>query len=108
MTAAILINAFRVPVDREAEFLRLWEAADALLRVNGGYATTRLHRALDDAATFRFVNVAELDSVEHWRAVITGAEFRTVAAEMAEFRSTPALYTVAREHRADGVAGGAA
>lgn len=100
MTQATLINCFEVPQDREEEFLTLWSQADELLRTRGGYATTRLHRAMMPGTKFQFVNVAELDSVETWQAIITGAEFGAIAAQMADFHPTPGLFQVAVEHSA--------
>jgi heme oxygenase (mycobilin-producing) len=101
MTTATLINVFEVPADREEEFLGLWEDADRLLRSQRGYLVTRLHRALMPDARFRFVNVAELDSVERWREVIGSPEFRALGEQMSEFRPSPGLYQVVREHRRD-------
>jgi heme-degrading monooxygenase HmoA len=92
---AVLINCFEVPADRAEEFLDLWGQANDLLRDAGGYRSTRLHQALAPDARFSFVNVAELDSVETWRSVITGAEFQALSARMADFHPTPALYRVA-------------
>ena len=101
MPAATLINLFRVPPEREEEFLRLWEQADELLRAASGYTSTRLHRALQPDAQYRFINVAELHSVDDWRAVITSPEFTALAAKMSEFQPTPGLYAVARQHVAE-------
>ena len=98
MTTATLINIFDVPAGREEEFLSLWEAANRL-RSRGGYVVTRLHRALMPDTRFRFVNVAELDSVEQWREAIGSAEFRALAEQMSDFRPSPGLYQVVREHR---------
>jgi heme-degrading monooxygenase HmoA len=97
--SATLINVFQVPAGREDAFLSLWEATDELLRRNAGYSSTRLRRAITPDARFQFI--AELDSVEQWRGVITSPEFGAIAARMAEFQPSPGLYTVAREHRAE-------
>ena len=101
MSDTVLINAFEVPVDQEAEFLELWNAADRLMHARSGYRWTRLHRALTPDARFRFVNVAALESVDAWRAALDEPEFRAISARMAPFHPTPALYTLAVEHRAD-------
>jgi hypothetical protein len=45
-------------------------------------------------ARFRYVNVAELDSVETWQSVIGSPEFGVIATQMADFHPSPALYTV--------------
>ncbi len=98
MTRATLINVFQVPTDREAEFLALWERANDMLRSASGYASTKLHRAVRPDARHRYINVAQIDSVENWRAVVASADFVALSAEMAEFQPAPALYEVVREH----------
>jgi heme-degrading monooxygenase HmoA len=98
MTTATLINCFEVPAEEDERFVALWQQADELLRSRGGYRSTRLHKALGPQARFRYVNVAELDSVESWQSVIGSPEFRAVSAEMADFHPTPGLYTVAVAH----------
>ncbi len=95
MGPATLINCFEVPDGREEEFLALWHRADALLRSRGGYATTRLHKAIQPGSRYRYINIAEVDSIETWREVITSPAFTDVAARMADFHSTPGLYSVA-------------
>ena len=85
MTTAILINCFQVPAEREEEFLKLWHEADALLRTRGGYLTTRLHKALQPDSRYQYINIAELDSVETWKAAITSPEFTAITAQMAGF-----------------------
>ena len=99
MTTATLINCFQVPAEREEEFLTLWHQADALLRARGGYLTTRLHKALQPASRYQYVNIAELDSAETWKAAITSPEFTSITAQMAEFHPAPGLYTVTVSHR---------
>jgi antibiotic biosynthesis monooxygenase (ABM) superfamily enzyme len=98
MTAAILINCFQVPAEREEEFLKLWHEADALLRTRGGYLTTRLHKALQPDSRYQYINIAELDSVETWKAAITSPEFTAITAQMAGFHPVPGVYTVTVSH----------
>jgi heme-degrading monooxygenase HmoA len=95
MAEAVLINCFEVPADRAEEFLDLWGQANDLLRDAGGYRSTRLHQALAPDARYSFVNVAELDSVETWRSVITGPQFQALSERMADFHPTPGLYRIA-------------
>jgi antibiotic biosynthesis monooxygenase (ABM) superfamily enzyme len=102
MTTGTLINCFEVSAEQDERFLALWQQADDLLRRRGGYRSTRLHRALGPQARFRYVNVAELDSVETWQSVIGSPEFAALSAQMAEFRPAPGLYTVAVAHGATG------
>jgi heme oxygenase (mycobilin-producing) len=100
MSDTVLINVFEVPAEREEEFLQSWHAADALLRASSGYASTRLHRAVTPDARFRFINVAQLASVDTWKSVIASPEFRDISAKMADFHPSPGLYTVAVERDA--------
>jgi antibiotic biosynthesis monooxygenase (ABM) superfamily enzyme len=94
MSNAILINCFEVAPEQDERFLALWEQADELLRSRGGYRSTRLHEAMGPPARFRYVNVAELDSVEAWQSVIGSPEFGAIAAQMADFHPSPGLYTL--------------
>ena len=97
---AVLINTFRVPAGREEEFIAAWSEADALLRANDGYTSTILHQALAPDAGHTFVNVAQLGSVDAWRAAVSTAEFSAIARRMAEFSPSPALYRVVVAHGA--------
>ena len=94
MPPATLMNCFEVPSDEDDAFLALWHQADELLRSRGAYATTRLHKSLIPQSRFRFINVAELPSVDVWRSVIQEPEFGAISAQMARFHPTPGLYAV--------------
>ncbi len=60
-----------------------------------GYIGHRLHRSLTPDAKFRFVNYAEWESVEHWRAAHdAGFRERVSRPEWSAFSSTHALYEV--------------
>ena len=98
MSTATLINCFEVTPQQDQRFLELWRQADDLLRRRGGYRTTRLHKALGPQARFRYVNVAELDSVETWQSAVSSPEFAAIAAQMAGFSPSPGLYTVEIAH----------
>ena len=87
--------------EREEEFLKLWHEADALLRARGGYLTTRLHKALQPDSRYQYINIAELDSVETWKAAITSPEFTAITGQMAGFHPAPGLYTVTVSHGKD-------
>src|SRR3954447_6563062 len=73
---------------------RCGSGQDELLRSRGGYRSTRLHKAAGPQARFRWINVAELDSVETWQSIVSGPEFGAVAAQMADFHPSPGLYMV--------------
>src|SRR4051794_3646776 len=94
MTSAVLINAFEVDPAQDVDFLVLWRQADQLLRSKGGYRSTRLHKAVGPQARFRWINLAELESVETWQSIISDPEFGAIAAQMAEFHPSPGLYAV--------------
>src|SRR4051795_11674827 len=94
MTGAVLVNCFEVDPAQDEKFLALWRQADELLRSRGGYRSTRLHKSVGPQARFRWINIAELDSVETWQSIISGPEFGNIAAQMAEFRPSPGLYAV--------------
>jgi heme-degrading monooxygenase HmoA len=100
MSETVLINVFEVAPEREDEFLRLWSEADRLLNERSGYKSTKLHRAVTPDARFRYINVAELRSVDSWRAAISSPEFAAIGAQMAQFQPNPALYAVAVHHEA--------
>jgi hypothetical protein len=101
MTGAVLVNCFEVDPAQDEKFLALWRQADELLRSRGGYRSTRLHKAVGPLARFRWINVAELDSVETWQSIISGPEFGALAAQMAEFHPSPGLYAVEVARTAD-------
>src|SRR3954465_13123225 len=94
MTGAVLVNCFEVDPAQDEKFLALWRRADELLRSRGGHRTTPLHKAVGLQARFRWINVAELDSVETWQSIISGPEFGAIAAQMSEFHPSPGLYAV--------------
>ena len=75
MPGAVLINAFEVPQERDAEFLAHWEAARRFMERQPGYVATALHRSLDPAARFRFVNVAQWETPAAFQAALGHPEF---------------------------------
>ena len=96
MDGVVLINPFEVPAGREAEFVARWQEAADYLRRREGFISTRLHQSLDPAAAFRFVNVAEWESAEHFRRAVGTPEFQELARRM-PFSGHPALYRISAE-----------
>jgi heme-degrading monooxygenase HmoA len=93
--SVILINPFEVPDGtNDEEFLRGWERAADYMRQQPGFVSTRLHRALQPDARFRFVNVAEWESPQDFQAAVGSEEFRQIASGAAS--GSPALYEVVR------------
>jgi heme-degrading monooxygenase HmoA len=102
MAAMILINSFEVPPGREDEFFSLWEQVNAYMRTKRGYLGHKLHRALAPDAPFRFVNVAQWASVEHFQAA-HDARFHELVGQPAwsTFQAHPALYEAIHEGQSD-------
>ena len=95
MSNVILINPFEVPGDVPDErFLDGWDQAADFLRTRPGFAGARLHRALSPDARFRFVNLAEWESPDHFRAAVTDPAFMALASEAPP--NYPALYQIAK------------
>ncbi len=89
------VNCFEVPAGREDAFLALWQEVNTHMAAQPGYVGHRLHRSLTPDAKFHFVNYAEWESAEHWRAAHDDG-FRQLVSrpEWAEFTSIPALYEI--------------
>ena len=96
------INSFHVPAGRDDEFFVMWQVVNAHMAGREGLIGHRLHKSLSPDAASRFINVAEWESIDAWRAAHDGA-FRALvgAPEWADFPSTPALYEVV--HSSDSV-----
>jgi heme-degrading monooxygenase HmoA len=93
-----LVNCFEVPAGREDEFFKLWQEVNEYMRRQPGYLGHKLYRAVGPEASFRFVNVANWESVAHFRGS-HGDEFRRLVSrpEWAAFVSKPGLYEVVHE-----------
>jgi len=96
MQTVILINPFEVPAGEEEHFLQAWREAAEHLRQVPGFLSTRLHESLDPQAKFRFVNVAEWESPQHFQAAMSGEAFQQIHAAL-PFTAYPALYQVIAE-----------
>jgi heme oxygenase (mycobilin-producing) len=93
--SVILINPFEVAEETtDEEFLQGWQRAADYMREQPGFLASSLHRALAPDARFRFVNVAEWESPQHFQAAVTSEEFRDLAKGAAP--GSPALYEVVR------------
>jgi heme-degrading monooxygenase HmoA len=96
MQPYILINPFEVPQGQEEQFLGAWREAAEYLRHAPGFLSTRLHESLDPGARFRFVNIAEWESAQHFQAAVRSEAFQAIARKM-PFPGSPALYRVSTE-----------
>ena len=80
--SVVLINPFEVPAGQEAEFLKQWSEAAEHLRHAPGFLSTQLHESLDPQARFRFINVAEWESPQHFQAAMRAEAFQEIARRM--------------------------
>lgn len=91
-----LINSFEVPAGKEEQFLQKWTTAANLIRQEPGFLSTRLHRSLSPQAKFRFVNVAQWESAQHFQAAVNTEAFQKAIQQM-NYTAYPALYEVIAE-----------
>ena len=93
-----LVNCFQVPAGRESEFFSLWQNVNTYMRGKPGYLGHKLHRSLAPDAAYRFVNVAQWESMQDFQAAHDDG-FRALVnqPQWADFRSTPGLYEVVHE-----------
>jgi heme-degrading monooxygenase HmoA len=95
MASIVLINPFEVPEGQPDEaFLAGWQRAAEYMQAQPGFVNTRLHRALGPDARFRFINVAEWETADAFRAAVTSPEFRQLAGTGPS--GHPALYQLVR------------
>ena len=91
--SVVLINPFEVPADvPDEQFLAGWERAADLLKSRPGFIGSRLHRSLSPDARFRFINVAEWESPQHFMAAVQTPEFKQMSQGAPP--NFPALYQV--------------
>ena len=95
MPPVILINLFEVPEDKDEAFLAEWEAVKAFMERQPGYLSTRLHRSLAPNTRFRFINMAEWETVESFPTALHHTEF-TKLREATPCAHFPAVYEVIR------------
>jgi heme-degrading monooxygenase HmoA len=97
-----LINCFEVPDGREEEFFAGFQKVNAYMRAKNGYVSHKMHRSMAPDARYRFVNVVQWESREACEAA-HDAGFRELITQpaLSSIRSTPALYEVVHEGRAE-------
>jgi heme oxygenase (mycobilin-producing) len=96
MAHAVLINVFEVPEGQDDAFLAGWEEARQFMAQQPGYISTALHRSLDPAARFRFINIATWESPEAFFAALNHPKFVTMR-DSVPFPHYPSVYTVIHE-----------
>ncbi|HEX3706428.1 MAG TPA: antibiotic biosynthesis monooxygenase family protein [Mycobacteriales bacterium] len=102
MSPIPFVNCFEVPAGQEDEFLARWTEVNDYMRAKPGYVGHRLHRSLSPEARFRFVNLAQWDTVEDCQAAHDEGFRRLVSQPgWAGFTSTQAIYQVVHEGTAE-------
>ncbi len=69
----VLVNLFAVAESDVPELLAAWEKDANWMKRQSGYISTQLHRAIGGSCMF--MNYAVWESVAHFRAAFTNAEF---------------------------------
>jgi heme-degrading monooxygenase HmoA len=102
------LNCFTVPAGRDEAFLALWTTVNTYMAPKPGYVDHSLHRSLDPASPYRFINVAHWESADAWRAAHDQG-FRALLGDPAwrEFTSLPGLYDSEPVHAGKRVDGNA-
>lgn len=94
MGKVVLINRFAVPAGRDQEFLSLWLEVNRHMRTQPGYLEHRLHRAIAQSESGRYVNLATWESAGVLQAAHQSERFQSLTSQPAfrEFPSSPAIY----------------
>ncbi|WP_420833803.1 antibiotic biosynthesis monooxygenase family protein [Vibrio pelagius] len=93
----VLINTFAVDAASEEVALEYWEAARDILEQQPGYISTKLHRSLDDDATYRFINVAQWESEVMFKNAIANMRKELPPIMMKGVSADPNLYRIVRD-----------
>lgn len=95
--SVVLINPFEVPQNKEEEALEYWETCAEILKRKPGFISTKLHKAITPDPKFRFVNIAEWESPQHFQDAVSSPDFLEVAGPGAkEYPHYPGLYELIR------------
>lgn len=93
----VLINTFSVDPAHEQVTLEYWEAARDILEQQPGYISTKLHRSLDDDATYRFINVAQWESEAMFKSAIANMRKELPPMMIKGVAADPNLYQIIRD-----------
>ena len=91
--SVVLVKAFEVPTGQEERFLADWQHAADWMRQQPGFLSSRLHQSLGPSAEFRYVNVAEWESADHFGKAAASLEFQQRISGM-NVVAHPGLYRV--------------
>lgn len=80
----VFMNTIHVAPEDVDGFLEAWKADGEFMKRQPGFVSTQLHRGM--AVSTTFINVAEWDSVEAFRAAASSPEFQ---ASLAHYQRQP-------------------
>ncbi len=89
-----VINVFSVAAEQAEDFQRMWTQSLEILHIAAGFIDSHLHRSLDSAVRFAFVNVAHWDTEAHWQSAVTQPELVALI-KTVHYEQNPASYRVA-------------
>jgi len=69
-----LVNLFTLDIADEARFLQAWQNDAAFMKLQPGFISTQLHRALGESPTY--LNCAVWETTDLFRAAFTHPAFR--------------------------------
>jgi heme-degrading monooxygenase HmoA len=75
----VWINVYELPPEEDESFVAGWTRVRDIVAVRPGYVGSRLHRAIDPGATFRWVNVAPWSDLEEFTAAVATPAFAEAA-----------------------------
>ena len=89
-----LMNRFAVAPERDDDFHAAWYETSRYFVVQPGFISLRLHRAVNDEASHRWVNVAVWESEQAFRVAHSTDDFRRLVSQekWQEFPSEPVLF----------------
>src|SRR6266702_4139187 len=87
----VLVNLFTLDAADEQSFLKSWRDDADFMKLQPGFISTQLHRAVGDSPTY--LNYAVWESNAHFRAAFTHPEFRAkIAVYPASAVASPHLF----------------
>ena len=87
----VWINLYEVPPEEDAEFVTGWTRVRDIVAARPGYVGSRLHRATEPGATFRWVNIAPWRDLETFTAAVATQQFAEAATAIYH-QAHPGLY----------------
>lgn len=89
----VWINPYEVAPEEDEAFMAAWTTVRDTVKGRHGYIGSRLHRALDPAATFRFVNIAPWSDLDSFTAAVASPAFAETATAIYH-QAHPSLFVV--------------